>query len=160
MVPKTLGSVAAAVAVALVLQVTAAATSTPAATVASRTEIEFFARAPHGEASCAIYDGYASLAEAFCESYRPGRESKATVNAQGNVTTCASHNTRKDNCGLGNAGVNTPTFGYGHRVTVGRFRCVVLHKGVECTVISSGKGFLFNPNNAVRIGPSSKKART
>ena len=56
------------------------------------------------------------------------------------------HNPRTDNCGLGgNAGLNTPTFGYGHRITVGRFRCAVLHNGVMCTVISSGKGFLFNP---------------
>lgn len=130
------------------------------ALAASRTAIEFFARTPHGDASCAIYDGYGGVAEAFCESYRPGRESKAMVNAQGKVSICTSHNPRTDNCGLGNAGVNTPTFGYGHRITVGRFRCVVLHNGVMCTVIASGKGFLFNPNRAVRVGPAAKQRTT
>jgi hypothetical protein len=123
---------------------------------ASRTAIEFFARTPHGVASCAIYDGHGSSAEAFCESYRPGRESKATVDTKGKVSICTSHNTRTDNCGLGNAGLDTPTFDYGHRITVGRFRCAVLHNGVMCTTISSGKGFLFNPNRAVQVGPASK----
>ena len=124
---------------------------------ASRTAIEFFARTPHGVASCAIYDGYGGSAEAFCESYRPGRQSKATVNAKGRVSICASHNPRADNCGLGNAGLNTPTFGYGRRIAVGRFRCAVLHSGVMCTTISSGRGFLFNPSRAVRVGPASKQ---
>jgi hypothetical protein len=138
-----------------------AATGHPStASAASRTAIEFFARTPHGDASCAIYDGYGGSTEAFCGSYRPGRESKATVNAQGKVSICTSHNPRTDNCGLGNAGVDTPTFGYGHRVTVGRFRCTVLHSGVMCTVISSGKGFLFNPSRAVQVRPASKQGTT
>jgi hypothetical protein len=89
-----------------------------------------------------------------------GRESKATVNAQGKVSICTSHNPRTDDCGLGNAGVNPPTFSYGHRVTVGRFRCTVLHSGVMCTVIASGKGFLFNPSRAVQVGPISKQGTT
>lgn len=143
-----------AVMVALVLL----ATGHPSrALSASRTAIEFFARTPHGVASCAIYDGYGGSAEAFCESYRPGRESKATVNAKGKVSICASHNTRTNNCGLGNAGLNTPTFGYGRRIAVGRFRCAVLHNGVMCTTISSGRGFLFNPIRAVQVGPGSKR---
>lgn len=124
---------------------------------APRTAIEFFARTPHGDASCAIYDGYGGSAEAFCESYQSGRQSKATVNAKGRVSICTSHNPRTDNCGLGNAGLNTPTFGYGHRITIGRFRCAVLHQGVMCTTISNGKGFLFNPNRAVQVGPASKQ---
>jgi hypothetical protein len=127
------------------------------ASSASRTAIEFFARTPHGNASCAIYDGYGGSTEAFCESYRTGRESKATVNAKGKVSICASHNTSTNKCGLGNAGLNTPTFGYGHRITIGRFRCAVLHNGVRCTTISSGKGFIFNPSRAVQVGPASKQ---
>jgi hypothetical protein len=124
---------------------------------APRTVIEFFARTPHGVASCAIYDGYGGGAEAFCESYLAGRQSKATVNAKGKVSICASRNPRTDSCGLGNAGLNTPTFGYGRRVTIGRFGCSVLHNGVMCTAISSGRGFLFNPTRAVRVGPTSKR---
>jgi hypothetical protein len=131
-----------------------------AASAAPRTAIEFFARTPHGNASCAIYDGYGGSAEAFCESYRTGRESKATVNSQGKVSICASHSSSTDNCGLGNAGLNTPTFGYGHSVTVGHFRCAVLHSGVMCTVVASGKGFLFDPNRAVKVGPASGESTT
>ncbi len=127
------------------------------ASSAPRTAIEFFARTPHGVASCAIYDGYGGSTEAFCEAYRSVRQSKATVNAKGKVSICASHNPRADSCNLGNAGLNTPTFGYGRRVTVGRFRCAVLRNGVMCTTTSSGKGFLFNPNRAVRVGPASKQ---
>jgi hypothetical protein len=124
---------------------------------ASRTAIEFFAHTPHGVASCAIYDGYGDSAEAFCESYQSGRQSKATVNAKGKVSICTSHNSRTDDCGLGNAGLNTPTFSNGHRITIGRFRCAVLHNGVMCTTTPNGKGFLFNPTRTVRVGPVSKQ---
>jgi hypothetical protein len=90
--------------------------------------------------------------EAFCESFRPKRESKARVGVHGKVVICISSNTSADSCGLGNAGVGTPTFGYGRRIQIGRFRCVVRRTGVECTVISSGRGFLFTPVSAVRVG--------
>jgi len=115
--------------------------------------IEFFARTPHGIASCAIYAGSGASTEAFCESFRPQRESKATVSARGKVSICASRQTSSDRCRLGNAGEGTPTFGYGHRVTIGPFRCAVQPKGVRCVVAASGKGFLFNPIRAVRVGP-------
>jgi hypothetical protein len=134
----------------------AGALGAPAAGAAPKNAIEFFARTPHGTASCAIYDHYAGSTEAFCESFRPGRESKAAVNGRGKVSICASKNTRADRCGLGNAGENTPTFGKGRKVTVGAFRCAVERRGVRCVVIASGKGFLFNPSRAIRVGPGSK----
>jgi hypothetical protein len=140
------------VAVALV----AGALGASAAGALPNKAIEFFARTARGTASCAIYDHYAGSTEAFCESFRPGRESKATVNASGKVSLCASKNTRADRCGLGNAGDNTPTFGKGRTVVMGAFRCVVEAEGVRCVVSASGKGFLFNPSRAVRVGPGSK----
>jgi hypothetical protein len=128
----------------------------PGALGAGKRAIEFFARTPQGTASCAIYDHYAGSTVAFCESYQPNRESKATVGARGRVSICASRFTRSDRCGLGNAAVNTPTFRSGRRVTIGPFRCVVQRAGVRCVVVSSGKGFLFNPARAVRVGPGSR----
>jgi hypothetical protein len=49
--------------------------------------------------------------------------------------------------GLG--GRSTP---YGGEVTVGRFRCQSLRSGIKCTVVSTGKGFLFNINGATPVG--------
>jgi hypothetical protein len=113
---------------------------------------EFFARSPYGTISCAVYDGYASPPVAFCESVGPHGEAKATINASGEVLTCSSHSTRADSCGLGNAGIRTPTYRPGRKVTVGRFRCVVLHNAVQCTVRATGKGFLFTPRKTSSVG--------
>jgi hypothetical protein len=55
-------------------------------------------------------------------------------------------------CEVGNAGERTPTFGYGHTVTVGRFRCTVLHTGVRCVVTATGKGFLFSATRTSAVG--------
>lgn len=113
---------------------------------------EFFARSPYGIISCAVYDGYGGPPVAFCESVGPHGESKTTLNASGEVLTCSSRSTRKDSCGLGNAGTRTPTYKPGHKVTVGRFRCVVVSKGVECSVRTTHEGFLFNPRKTVSVG--------
>lgn len=123
---------------------------------APKNAIEFFARTPQGTASCAIYDHYAGSTTAFCESFLRKRESKATVSARGKVSICASSATRSDHCNLGNAGDRTPTFAPGRRVTVGPFRCTVQRSGVRCVVSASGRGFLFNPKRAIRVGPASK----
>ena len=50
-------------------------------------------------------------------------------------------------------GLGGPVPPYGTRFTVGRFRCQSLRSGMKCTVISSGKGFLFNNKGARRVGP-------
>jgi hypothetical protein len=114
--------------------------------------VEFFAHSQYGSISCAVYDGYGGPPVAFCESVGPHGESKTTLNASGEVQTCYSHSTRTNSCGLGNAGTRTPTYAYGHAVTVGRFRCVVLRKGVQCTVRATQAGFLFNPRRTSSVG--------
>lgn len=129
---------------------TASAAAEPSAGVAKRTVIEFYARNSAGQISCAIYDGYlGGPPSAFCESYAPDRQSVTKLNLAGEVVTCVSRN---DECGLGNAGVDTPTYGYGRSVTVGHFRCVVTRKGVRCVVRATGEGFLFNPRKTVGVG--------
>ncbi|MHB8490866.1 MAG: hypothetical protein ACYDA6_01450 [Solirubrobacteraceae bacterium] len=156
-IPKSPRAVPATVAAFAALAVWIGAAGAGAA--AGPTAIEFFARTPHGKASCGVSDLFGASAQAFCEAYRSGRQSKATVNARGEVSICIAHDPRTNRCDLGNAGVNTPTFGYGHAVTVGRFRCVVSHRGVVCTVHSTGIGFRFTPSRAVRIGPVAKGGR-
>ena len=99
-----------------------------------------------------MYERGYEPATVLCESYGPGRESTAALDAQGRVKLCATHNSHDNACELGNAGVGTPTFGYGRKVTVGRFTCRVMRKGVECRIVATGRGFLFNPARAVRVG--------
>ena len=50
-------------------------------------------------------------------------------------------------------GLGGPVPPYGTRVTAGRFRCQSLRSGMKCTVISTGKGFLFSIQGARRVGP-------
>ena len=50
-------------------------------------------------------------------------------------------------------GLGGPVPPYGTRFTAGRFRCQSLRSGMKCTVITSGKGFLFNNKGARRVGP-------
>ncbi|MDE3069397.1 MAG: hypothetical protein KGJ43_01575 [Acidobacteriota bacterium] len=145
------------VAPALALAAASGAVIAAGATAATRTAAEFIVRAHGTVITCAIYDGRGVGHEAMCESVRPGRESKATVNARGRVAICVSPAVRRDRCNLGNAGVGTPTVGVGHTIALGRFRCAVGHAGVRCTVAASGRGFLFGPGRAVRVGVTRRR---
>lgn len=61
---------------------------------------------------------------------------------------------RGGNC-EGNPGERAQTLGYGRQSTGGGFRCQVLHRGVQCTVVSTGKGFLMGRNKVVAVGGAS-----
>lgn len=150
--PYSCAAGAAAVAVALAV---VALTSASGALGASGKAAEFFARNPHGNVSCAMYDGYAGSTEAMCESAGRGGEARSALSAGGRVTVCIARVSSHNACNLGNAGDLTPTYGYGRKVSVGRFRCQVLRRGVRCTVASSGKGFLFNPGKTTAVGGAS-----
>jgi hypothetical protein len=131
----------------------AGASSTAGARAARLTVVEFHAPSTSGkEITCAMYDRPGEPASVLCESYGPGRESTATLDPQGRVGLCATYNFRTKPCPIGNAGTGTWTFHYGHQVTVGRFHCAVTRQGVECRIIATGAGFLFNPRAASRIG--------
>jgi hypothetical protein len=73
----------------------------------------------------------------------PVRHVKLNLDGQFSVTATMARPT-----GLG--GRSTP---YGGQVTLGRFRCQSLRAGIKCTVISSGKGFLINDRQVVKVGP-------
>ena len=48
-------------------------------------------------------------------------------------------------------GLGGPGLPYGAWLTIGRFRCEVLRKGIECVLISSGKGFLITRTGIVDV---------
>ncbi len=137
----------------------------PAARPTSPQELEFNAGAPLGGTrlggvECEMDDAPSvNLVEVNCQSIgflnvtstTPNHIQTATLAANGRVQLCAEQN-GSDRCDIGNEGENTPTYNVGKQVTVGPFRCRVLDKGVMCTVIKSGKGFLINRTRAIRIG--------
>jgi hypothetical protein len=93
---------------------------------------------------------------AYCQSAnpqnRPENAHKVTMASTGRLTICRNRGLT-NRCNIGNPGEGTPTLRYGRHVTVGRFRCESLRAGVKCTVIRSGKGFLFNSRGVRRVGP-------
>jgi hypothetical protein len=48
-------------------------------------------------------------------------------------------------------GLGGPGEPYGAWLTIGRFRCEVMHQGIECVVIATGKGFLITRNRIVAV---------
>jgi hypothetical protein len=124
----------------------------PAGASARATAKEFFARNTKAHISCFVADGFAGEHEAGCEQLSSRRIVLARLRADGTVVTCESRHPTTSTCEVGNPGERTPTFGYGHRVAVGRFRCVVLRTGVRCVIGATGKGFLFGPRGTVAVG--------
>jgi hypothetical protein len=118
--------------------------------MARRTSAEFYAQST-AHITCGVYDGHGGLAQAGCEDLGPGRVARVTLEPNGTIVTCSSPNVRTNPCDVGNVGEGTPTYGYGHAVTVGRFRCGVLRAGVRCVVLATGKGFLFGPRRTVAL---------
>jgi hypothetical protein len=98
-------------------------------------------RSPTGNLSCYMGDSLV-----FCQSKKLPHS--ATMGLDGRFSACNG----SSSC-IGNPGTNTPTLGYGKRVTVGRFRCLSRQSGVTCTVIRSGKSFLINRDGVSRVGP-------
>jgi hypothetical protein len=101
---------------------------------------------PSGNIECGLADDRMhALVE--CWSFRPPQ--KVKLYPRGRLTICRGSEAR---CKIGNAG-EVPTLGYGRQITVGRFRCLSRRSGMRCTVIRSGKGFLFSRAGVKRVGP-------
>jgi alpha-tubulin suppressor-like RCC1 family protein len=84
-----------------------------------------------------------------CKTVRPAR--KVTMDANGGLKICRGFS-RCVGCTCDEG--HDPTLGFRKQVTVGRFRCVSLRTGVRCTVIPSGRGFLFNSAGVTKVGSS------
>jgi len=78
--------------------------------------------------------GPSGLTHAYCQTGTPAQS--VTMDATGSYTTCTGVQ-----C-LGNAGINTPTLGYGQATGVGPFVCESATTGITCT--ENGRGFLIS----------------
>jgi hypothetical protein len=90
----------------------------------------------------------------LCETIRTRDNRTARLKSDGSVIGCMIHGAGNTGgrCVLGNVGMNTPTFSVGERATVGPFRCQLHPTGVQCTVVATGKGFLFTVNSLTAVG--------
>jgi hypothetical protein len=123
----------------------------PVATSSAASSPEFFAPRVL-DVECSISP---ASVETVCISERPGYAQRATLSANGEVVLCTAHPSARGGSCEGNAGEHTPVLGYGRQIRRGRFRCQVLHTGVECTVVSTGKGFIMSRNKVVSVGGAS-----
>jgi hypothetical protein len=97
-------------------------------------------RSRTGNLSCYMGDSLV-----YCQSEKLPHS--ATMGLDGRFSICDGRT-----C-IGNTATNTPTLGYGKRVTLGRFRCLSEQSGITCTAVRSGKGFLINRSGVRRVGP-------
>jgi hypothetical protein len=81
--------------------------------------------------------------ETYCQTMSPPQS--ARLSADGVVTNCVG-----SSC-LGNAGVRTPTLGYGESTGIGPFSCQSQVNGVTCSV-SSGRGFIISDAGVAPAG--------
>jgi hypothetical protein len=117
--------------------------------------LEFYDRSLSRVVGCEIDDStvVAGGGQVVCISYGSTDVQKAVLNGSGHVVVCTQLiQGITDPCQLGNLGAPIPTYGVGQSVALGGFRCQVLQPGLQCTVIASGKGFLFGPSTVTAVG--------
>jgi hypothetical protein len=103
---------------------------------------EFYS--PSKNISCELDNGGPSaLTQAFCLTISPPKS--VTLKTDSSLTECTGVN-----C-LGNAGVNTPTLGYGQSITLGPFICASSTAGIKCA-LASGDGFLISSSATTALG--------
>jgi hypothetical protein len=123
--------------------------SARAAPIARPKVAEFFVGSAPG-VGCFMAGGSGGNVGCYTESR--SFQQKAIMNATGEVQVCARHvHAFADACELGNAGIGTPTYRSGKRITVGAFRCQIVSAGVKCIVIASGKGFYMTAHHVVSL---------
>ena len=86
--------------------------------------------------------------DAWCASKAPVR--LARLKRNGTVAVC--NGTAGDIC-FQNWDRGAPVLRYGQQTEFNGFRCTSETKGITCTVIRSGKGFLINRGGVSRVGP-------
>jgi hypothetical protein len=110
---------------------------------------EFFVGSAPG-VGCFMEGGPRGMVGCYTESR--SFQQKALMNTAGEVQVCARHvHAFADVCELGNAGIDTPTYRSGKRITVGAFRCQIVSAGVQCSIIASGKGFYMTAHHVVSL---------
>ena len=110
------------------------------------TSTEFFS--PSRNISCEINDNFGQtlLTATLCFTITPPRS--VTLRTDGVLVECSG-----DQC-LANAGVGTPTLGYGDSIRLGPFTCLSSMAGMRCT-LANGDGFLISRSGTTPLGNSS-----
>ena len=113
---------------------------------------EFYSPLP-GVIACSMSDDAGrSGVGVYCAALNPGgnprKQHSVKMGLSGRLKICSG-----PRCPIGNPGEGTPTLRFGKQMTVGRFRCLSLRSGVKCTVISSGRGFLFSSAGVAPVAP-------
>ncbi len=112
---------------------------------------EFFVGTASGVGCFMIGEPGGGMVGCYTES--SSYQQKAILNAAGEVQVCAHHvHAFADACELGNAGIDTPTYRAGKRISVGAFRCQVVRSGVTCTVAATGEGFYMTAHHVSSVG--------
>lgn len=110
------------------------------------TSLDFLVpRGAIANASCSMVDE-PTLHRVECGTDKPPH--RVDMNGNGVVRACRGWQPCVS-CGCRPPGARV--LASGHQVEVGRFRCESLHTGVRCTVIKTGKGFLFTRTSTVRV---------
>jgi sugar lactone lactonase YvrE len=109
---------------------------------ATRTYAGFYS--PSRNLSCEMADRDARGSYVYCQSVKSPKNVRMSLD--GRLKIC-----RGTKC-LGNPAENTPTLGYGRKMTIGRFACSSQKSGVKCRVVRSGKGFLISRTGVRRVG--------
>lgn len=118
--------------------------ATPAATAApGPPETEVVLLPQSGEFACQMVDDGGARAWVYCWKGYPTVRRQVKLNAEGQVSLSE---TAPRPTGLGGPG-NPP----GAWKTVGRFRCEVQKRGLECVVIATGKGFRIQGTSIVEV---------
>jgi hypothetical protein len=123
--------------------------------LAPPTSAEFYDRSLSRGVGCEMDDApnVPGGGQVVCESFSSTLDQNAKLHLSGPVVVCSQRNPGTTNpCDLGNLGDRVPTYGVGRQITVGRFRCRLLTAGVQCTVSSSGRGFLFGAQTVTAVG--------
>jgi hypothetical protein len=93
--------------------------------------------------------------EVGCVAFRgavSGPGHGAIVKRGGRVVLCAEKAGRTEWDCFQNFDEKAPVLRYGQRAEVGGFRCASARDGITCTVAATGKGFVINRDEVLRVG--------
>lgn len=116
--------------------------------------IEFYASAQGLRVGCEIDDStVVNGGQVICSAYSSTELRTAVLNGTGRVVACTQPiQASTGPCPQGNLGAPIPTYSTGKSIALGGYRCQVLQTGLQCTVIATGKGFLFGPSTVTPVG--------
>ncbi len=124
---------------------TTSSTSTTSGTLVPQTSTgtEFYS--PSKNISCEIDSdfGPSATTSTLCLTISPPKS--VTLKTDSSLTECSGVQ-----C-LSNAGVDTPTLGYGMSITLGPFTCSSSTAGIKC-ILGNGDGFLISSSAVTPLG--------